>query len=65
MMTTEHERQVFQANLDEFWKRVSIICSLEIGNKIGSKEAYSRIKELWKKLKKSKKGLHIGDEQDV
>lgn len=47
----------FNANLQEFAQRVSIICSLETGGKVSSVEAYEDIKKLWKELKASKKNL--------
>ena len=52
----------FNANLQEFAQRVSIICNLETGGKISSAEAYRDIKKLWKDLKASKKNL-IDSEQ--
>ena len=55
------EELVFDANLQEFAARVGLIVSLELGDKISPEEAYSRIKSLWKQLKKSKKHLRIGD----
>lgn len=51
------ERMVFNANLQEFANKVSLICNLETGGKITSEDAYSRIKQLWKELKASKKVL--------
>ena len=51
------ERMVFNANLQEFANKISLICSLETGGKITSEEAYIRIKQLWKELKASKKEL--------
>lgn len=51
------ERMVFNANLQEFANRISLICSLETGGKITSEEAYGEIKKLWKELKASKKVL--------
>ncbi|WP_031291692.1 DUF7219 family protein [Leptolyngbya sp. Heron Island J] len=51
------ERMVFNANLQEFANKISLICNLETGGKITSEEAYSRIKQLWKELKASKKVL--------
>ncbi|MBX2863935.1 MAG: hypothetical protein KTR27_10285 [Leptolyngbyaceae cyanobacterium MAG.088] len=51
------ERMVFNANLQEFAGKVSLICNLETGGKITSEDAYSRIKQLWKALKASKKVL--------
>lgn len=47
----------FNANLQEFAQRVSLICSLETGGKVSSVEAYNDIKKLWKELKASKKHL--------
>ena len=55
------ENLVFNANLQEFAQRVSLICGLETGGKISSEEAYYKIKDLWKQLKKSKKNLGIGE----
>lgn len=51
------EALAFNANLQEFANRISIICSLETGGKISPDEAYSQIKQLWKQLKDSKKEL--------
>lgn len=51
------EQLAFNANLQEFAQRVSLICGLETGGKIPSKEAYRQIKQLWKDLKRSKKEL--------
>ncbi|MBE9062737.1 hypothetical protein [cf. Phormidesmis sp. LEGE 11477] len=47
----------FNANLQEFAQRVSLICGLETGGKVSSAEAYKDIKKLWKNLKASKKNL--------
>jgi len=47
----------FNANLQEFAQRVSLICNLETGGKISSDEAYVQIRALWKSLKRSKKEL--------
>ena len=47
----------FNANLQEFAQRVSLICALETGGKISSAQAYDDIKKLWKELKTSKKNL--------
>ncbi|MEM1171118.1 MAG: hypothetical protein AAGJ08_19070 [Cyanobacteria bacterium P01_H01_bin.35] len=55
------EKLVFNANLQEFAQRVSLICGLETGGKLSSEEAYYQIKDLWKQLKKSKKNLGISD----
>ncbi len=47
----------FNANLQEFAQRVSLICGLETGGKVSSADAYDDIKKLWKDLKASKKNL--------
>lgn len=51
------EQLAFNANLQEFANRVSLICGLETGGKISSDAAYDQIKQLWKDLKASKKAL--------
>jgi len=51
------EALAFNANLQEFANRVSIICNLETGGKISPDEAYQQIKQLWKQLRSSKKEL--------
>lgn len=56
------ENLVFNANLQEFAQRVSYICNLETGGKLSSTDAYEKIKGLWKQLKRSKKGLKIGED---
>jgi len=56
------ENLVFNANLQEFAQRVSIICGLETGGKISGEEAYYQIKDLWKQLKQSKQNLGIGED---
>jgi hypothetical protein len=67
---TFFDQIVFEANLREFAQSVGLICGLEAGGQISQEEAYQRIRDLWKKLKRSKKNLHIGapepdaDQQD-
>ena len=51
----------FDANLQEFTNRISIICALETGGKISPKDAYQQIKELWHKLDVSRQNL-LGDD---
>ena len=51
------ERLAFNANLQEFAQRVSLICGLETGGKISTRDAYNQIKDLWRQLKSSKKAL--------
>jgi hypothetical protein len=50
----------FDANLQEFTNRISLICGLETGGKITPMEAYNQIKDLWNKLDNSRKNL-LGD----
>lgn len=51
------EQLAFNANLQEFAQRVSLICGLETGGKISSSDAYEQVKQLWHQLKTSKKEL--------
>ena len=51
------EHLAFNANLQEFAQRVSLICGLETGGRIPPKEAYREIKQLWKQLRQSKQAL--------
>ncbi|NJR50485.1 MAG: hypothetical protein HC780_13880 [Leptolyngbyaceae cyanobacterium CSU_1_3] len=51
------ENLAFNANLQEFASRVSLLCGLETGGKIPPEEAYKEIKHLWSQLKESKKLL--------
>jgi isopropylmalate/homocitrate/citramalate synthase len=57
------ENLVFNANLQEFANRVTIICGLETNGKMTPEESYKEIKSLWKQLKRSKKELGIGGSQ--
>lgn len=51
------EHLAFNANLQEFAQRVSLLCGLETGGKIPPGEAYKEIKNLWQQLRESKKAL--------
>jgi hypothetical protein len=55
------ENMVFDANLQEFSHRVSIISALEKGGKMSPIESFEQIESLWKQLKTSKKQLGIGN----
>ena len=48
---------VFNANLQEFARKVTYISSLETSGKISPEEAYNQIKFLWQKLEQSKENL--------
>lgn len=51
------EHLAFNANLQEFAQRVSLVCGLETGGKISTDEAYQQIRQLWHQLKESKQTL--------
>jgi hypothetical protein len=51
------EQLAFNANLQEFAQRVSLVCGLETAGKISAQEAYDQIKVLWDDLQASKKTL--------
>jgi hypothetical protein len=51
------ENLAFNANLQEFANRISIICNLETGGRLSADDAYQQIKQLWKQLKESKAEL--------
>jgi hypothetical protein len=53
------ENLVFNANLQEFSHRVSIICALETGSKISPQDAYLQIANLWHQLETSKQNLYV------
>jgi len=55
------ENLAFDANLQEFTNRISIICALETGGKISPIEAYQQIKDLWAELDQSKQNLLTDD----
>lgn len=51
------EHLAFNANLQEFAQRVSLLCGLETGGKISPEAAYQQIKDLWHQLDRSKQAL--------
>jgi hypothetical protein len=57
------EQMIFEANLREFATRVGFVCALESNQSISQREAYQRIKALWKQLKESRKNLRIGEDE--
>ena len=61
---TSAEEIIFNNNLREFTVKIEHICGLELNGKIPQEEAYRRIRDLWKALKRSKKNLGIGESQD-
>lgn len=58
------ENLVFNSNLQEFAQKVNYICNLETGGRLPPEQAYKKIKNLWKQLKRSKKELGIGHESN-
>ncbi len=48
---------IFDANLQEFSQRVTMVCALENGGKMSPEDAYAEIKRLWKQLKASKQNI--------
>ena len=51
------QEMMFDANLKEFATKIGFVCGLESNGKLSADEAYKQIKELWKRLKRSKKNL--------
>lgn len=58
------EEILFNENLREFTVKVGQLCGLESNGKISQAEAYQRIRDLWRDLKRSKKNLGIGQNAD-
>lgn len=50
---------VFNANLQEFSQRVSLIANLAKNGKLSPAEAYTQVEALWQQLQTSKKHLGI------
>ena len=59
--TTYGEELAFNHNLAEFANQVGIVCALEQGEKISQRDAYRRIRDLWRELKESRNNLRIGE----
>ena len=51
---------VFNANLQEFAQRVSLIANLQTNGKLSPEESYTQVEALWQQLQTSKKQLGIG-----
>lgn len=52
---------VFNANLQEFSQRVSLISGLETNGKISPQESYQQLSQLWEQLTRSYQHLEIED----
>jgi hypothetical protein len=48
---------VFDSNLQQFSRRVGLICALENGGKISPQDAFNQIGELWEALESSASNL--------
>ena len=59
------EYLVFNANLQEFSQRVSLICALESGAKLTPLDAFQQIHGLWEELTHCKNTLGIGDDNQA
>ena len=51
---------VFNANLQEFSQRISLIANLQTNGKLSPEESYTQVEALWQQLQTSKKQLGIG-----
>lgn len=60
-----YELNEFEKKLASFGDKVEIIVALEVGDKITSDEAYQRIKNLYKELKKSRKRFAKSKDKDL
>ncbi|WRH66759.1 MAG: hypothetical protein RSE13_25115 [Planktothrix sp. GU0601_MAG3] len=49
------ENILFNANLQEFAKKVDFIVCLQTGGKLSAEESYVQIETLWEQLRESKK----------
>lgn len=54
------ENLVFNANLQEFANRASLIAGLQSNGKLSPEEAFEQLEELWQQLERSKDALGIG-----
>lgn len=55
------ENLVFDANLQEFAQRVSLLTNLATGGKLSLEEAFGDIEYLWQQLESSKQQLGVGE----
>ncbi|MBD1907898.1 hypothetical protein NDI37_12095 [Funiculus sociatus GB2-A5] len=55
------ENLVFNANLQEFAQRVSLISGLATNGKISIEQAFQNIETLWHQLEATKKQLGVGE----
>jgi len=55
---------LFNANLQEFAQRVSIICSLHTNGKLDYTEAFEQIESLWHQLQIAKEQLEMGNPEN-
>jgi hypothetical protein len=55
---------VFNANLQEFSRRVGMISALQTGGKLSAIEAFQQIEALWQQLEASTEQLGIEDAEE-
>ncbi len=55
---------LFNANLQEFAQRISIICSLHTNGKLSSTETFEQIKSLWHQLQIAREQLEMGNPEN-
>jgi hypothetical protein len=55
---------VFNANLQEFSRRVGMISALQTGGKLSAIEAFTQIEALWQQLETSQKQLEIEEAEE-
>jgi len=53
------ENLLFNANLQEFSQRISLISALQTNGKLSAEEAFKQIQMLWQQLEQSRKALDI------
>jgi sigma54-dependent transcription regulator len=53
------ENLLFNANLQEFSHKVSMISALHTGGKLSSEQAYDQIEKLWQQLAQSRQAASV------
>jgi len=53
------ENLLFNANLQEFTYKVSMISALHTGGKLSSEEAYDQVEKLWQQLTQNRQAASV------
>jgi hypothetical protein len=53
------ENLVFNANLQEFSQRISLICGLQTSGKLSALESFEQVQTLWQQLEQSRDELGL------